>query len=365
MTLSLYLARRFLIAFGLVAGIFATLVFLIDLIEHIRRLSQAGQSGMAGALTLAALNAPNVLYQILPLVVMLASIAYFIGLARSSELVAIRASGRSALRALVAPVGVAALIGVFAVTVLNPVVSMTTRSFALALERLDAGRDRVLSISAEGLWLRQASETGQVVIRALRSNPDGTLLFGASFLSFTLEGPPVERIEAARAQLRQGDWLLSDVKIWRLDAENPEATAELRAEMALPTDLTPDKIRDSFASPDSISIWALTDFIDGLERAGFASTLHRVWLQKEIATPALLAAIVLLAAGFTMRHARFGRTGVAVLAAILAGFAVFFIRNFAQVLGENGQLPIILAAWVPPVATALAALGLLLHLEDG
>jgi len=365
MTLSLYLARRFLVALGLVAAIFGTLVFLIDLIEHIRRLSQSGTANLADAMTLAALNAPNVLYQILPLVVMLASVAYFIGLARTSELVAIRASGRSALRALLAPVTVAALVGVFAVTVLNPVVSMTTRSLALMQERLSAGSDRVLSISAEGLWLRQGSENGQVVIRANRSNPDGTQLFGATFLSFTPAGPPVERIEAARAQLQPGAWRLLDAKIWRLDAENPEASAELRAEMTLPTDLTPDKIRDSFGTPESVSIWALTDFIEGLERAGFASTLHRVWLQKEIATPALLAAIVLLAAGFTMRHARFGRTGVSVLGAILAGFAVFFVRNFAQVLGENGQLPIMMAAWVPPVATALAALGLLLHLEDG
>ena len=81
--------------------------------------------------------------------------------------------------------------------------------------------------------------------------------------------------------------------------------------------------------------------------------------------PLLLAAMVLVAAGFTMRHARFGKTGTMVLYAMLSGFAVFFLRNFAQALGDSGQIPVLLAAWSPPLAAALLALGLVLHLEDG
>jgi lipopolysaccharide export system permease protein len=66
-----------------------------------------------------------------------------------------------------------------------------------------------------------------------------------------------------------------------------------------------------------------------------------------------------------MRHTRFGRTGQMVMAALGMGFGIYFIRNFAQILGENGQIPVVLAAWSPPVAAILLSLGLLLHLEDG
>jgi lipopolysaccharide export system permease protein len=75
--------------------------------------------------------------------------------------------------------------------------------------------------------------------------------------------------------------------------------------------------------------------------------------------------MVLLAAGFTMRHVRHGGVGKMVLAAVLAGFGIFFLRNFAQVLGASGQIPVAIAAWSAPVATVLLAVGLLLHLEDG
>ena len=75
--------------------------------------------------------------------------------------------------------------------------------------------------------------------------------------------------------------------------------------------------------------------------------------------------MVLVAAAFTMRHTRFGGTGISVLAAVLLGFTLFFIRSFAQILGENGQVPILFAAWAAPIAAILLALGLLLHAEDG
>ena len=46
-------------------------------------------------------------------------------------------------------------------------------------------------------------------------------------------------------------------------------------------------------------------------------------------------------------------------------FAQTQIRNFAQILGENGEIPVMLAAWAPPVAGLLLATGILLHMEDG
>ncbi|NND42757.1 MAG: LptF/LptG family permease, partial [Silicimonas sp.] len=98
---------------------------------------------------------------------------------------------------------------------------------------------------------------------------------------------------------------------------------------------------------------------------GFSARIHRTFLHMELALPILLVAMVLVGAGFTMRHTRFGRTGMMVMFALMLGFSLYFIRNFAAILGENGQIPVLMAAWGPPVAAVLLPLGLLLHLEDG
>lgn len=365
MTLIRYIARRFLWTTAMVFLIFFGILLLIDVIDQLRRLSDQGV-GVGQALILSALNAPATLYTILPLIVIIAAIVLFLGLARTSELVVVRATGQSGLRFLVTPVVTALILGVLAVLVLNPIVAGTSKEYDRVLSQLARGNDSVLSISDQGLWLRQGGAEGQTVIHAARSNLDGTELYGATFLTFDAGGNPTRRIEAAYARLGDRAWHLSDTKSWSLTDPNPEiaATAD-GGETTLATDLTRDAIRDGFGTPSAIPIWDLPGYIAGLEKAGFSARLHRVWFQMQLAEPLLLASMVLLAAGFTMRHARFGKTGQMVLLALLGGFAIFFLRNFAQVLGENGQIPVAMAAWVPPAAAAMAAVGLLLHLEDG
>lgn len=363
MTLSLYIARRFLMSLATVLGIFFGIMLLIETIDQMRG---GASGGLITALRLAALDVPDSLYRILPLIVALASISLFIALARSSELVVVRAAGRSGLRFLVAPVLTALAFGLIAVAVLNPLVAATSKLYDTAQAELAEGGASVLSVTANGLWLRQGGDTGQTVIQAVRSNSDGTELSRVTFLLMDTAGLPARRIEAASAQLEPGRWVLTGAKEWNLAATNPEASStRLPDGSSIPSDLTREGIRDSFGTPSAIPFWGLPAYIAGLERAGFSARSHQVWFQMELAQPLLLAAMVLVAAGFTMRHARFGRTGTLVLLAVLSGFLIFFLRNFAQVLGENGQIPVALAAWTPPVAAAMLALGLLLHLEDG
>ena len=364
MTLNLYIARRFLGLFLRVFAGFFGLMMMIDIIDELRSFDDPGIS-LGEAAVLALMNVPATIYQVLPLILILSAIGLFLGLARSSELVVVRAAGRSGLSFLVAPVITAFAIGAFAVAVLNPIVAATSKRY----DALSAGHARggsVLSMADGGLWLRQSSEDGQTVIHADRANLDGTELFDVTFMTFARDGTPVTRIMAATASLQPGYWAIRGAKSWPLDATNPERQSMPLADgTAILTDLTRDRIRDSFGTPSAIAIWDLPAYIRQLEAAGFSARSHKVWFAMELAQPLLLAAMVLIAAGFTMRHARMARTSSLVLTALLCGFAVFFLRNFGQILGDNGELPVALAAWSPPVVATMLALGLLLHLEDG
>lgn len=365
MILHVYFARRFATSFLVLTFVLFSLVVLVDLVDQTGDFSDLDVS-FARILGLTLLKAPDAINQILPLIMILATIALFVGLARSSELVATRAAGRSALRSLIAPVVVALIIGILAVTMLNPIVAGTTKRYSELSESYRTGGASTLSISGEGLWLRQGSPQGQTVIRAWRSNTDASVLYDVTFLTYAPGAGPIRRIAAESAALEDGGWVLRNVKLWPLQVGvNSEANAQILDEFRLPTTLTLERIRESLGRPSSISIWKLPEFIAQLDQAGFSSRQHRVWFQSELARPLFLMSMVLVASAFTMRHTRFGGTGIAVLAAVLLGFGLYFIRSFAQILGENGQIPIYLAAWAPPAASVLLAMGLLLHAEDG
>lgn len=367
MTLTRYIALRFAGTFLRVLGIFVVLLFVIDIIEQIR-VGQGSDQTLGQAAFMAVLNAPRSIYAILPLVMILAAITSFLGFSRSSELVVIRAAGRSGLQFLAIPLLVSLLIGTLCVAAFNPIAAATYRAFQVrdAERQARAGGQTVLSVSEGGLWLRQGDDQAQVVIHADRAAGDLSGFQNVRMLFLDPEGKPMRRIEAANARLESPDWVLGAARSWDLSAENPAASVQdLPPGTRLPTDLTEDRIRDGFGEPRGVSFWDLPDHIANLERAGLSALPHRVQMQMEMALPVLLAAMVMVAAGFSMRHARAGKTGQLVLMALAAGFAIFFLRNFAQVLGENGQIPVLVAAWIPPVAAAMGSLGLLLHLEDG
>lgn len=365
MTLDFYFARRFAMSFLLIGLVFLTLILLIDLIEQLRRFQGLDVSfGQMFGLTL--LNAPEAISEILPLLMILSTIVLFVGLARSSELVIARATGRSGIRALAAPLVVAALIGGLAVSTLNPIVAATSNRYQQLADTYRTGGPAVLSLSGEGLWLRQGSPDGQSVIHATGYSAQPLVLYGVTILTYEPDGGPVRRIMARNARLSDGNWILGRAKVWQLEAgANPESAATEHPILNIPTTLTHERIRETLSSSSGISVYDLPATIRELALAGFSTKRHEVWLQAELARPLFLMAMVLIGASFTMRHTRFGGTGLSVLAAVLLGFALYFIRNFAQILGENGQLPVSLAAWAPPIASILLAWGLLLHSEDG
>lgn len=365
MKLHFYFAKRFFKVFFVTLLIFLAFLILIDLVEQMRRFGSK-DIGFPKIFQLTLLNAPRALYRILPLVMILSSVSLFLALARSSELVVTRAAGRSVLVTLISPVLVAALIGLGSVSVFNPMVAATTKRFNTLEEQYLNEDESTVSIGREGLWLRQGDENGQTVIHAQNADDRMTNLYKVDFVQYDTEGHPHTRVVAEAASLSESGWILTNAKSWPLNVDgNPEALARLNPVLTIATSLTEERIRESFSAPSVISIWDLNRYIAQLEEAGFSTRRHHVWMQMELARPLFLVAMVLVGAGFTMRHSRFGKTGVAVLAAVLLGFGLYYIRNFAQILGENGQLPTIVAAWTPPIASILLAFGLLLHMEDG
>jgi len=168
------------------------------------------------------------------------------------------------------------------------------------------------------------------------------------------------RIDAASADLGDGNWHLVDAWVSGADAQ-----PQHHATYDIPTELTPSQIQESFASPDTISFWELPHFIANAEGAGFSALRHRLYWYSLLALPLLFSAMVFMAASFSLRLARLGGLPQLVLAAVLSGFGVYFLGDLTRALGQSGILPPPLAAVAPAAAALLVGMTLLFHEEDG
>ena len=86
-----------------------------------------GRASLWSLISIAALKAPSVALTAAPFVVMLSTLASFARLARSSELVVIRAAGVSVWALLAPVVACALLVGALTPTALNPVAAAASK----------------------------------------------------------------------------------------------------------------------------------------------------------------------------------------------------------------------------------------------
>ncbi|MGA3400565.1 MAG: LPS export ABC transporter permease LptG [Acetobacteraceae bacterium] len=365
-TLSIYISRQFVAAFTAMLLALTGLVALFDFLELLRRSTSKPDATFGLVSEIAALRLPYISMQILPFAVLLGGILCFWRLTRSSELIVARAAGVSAWEFLAAPTFCALLFGVLAVTIGSPLSSiMLARAEVMDNTYLHPGGGP-LALDGGQLWLRQSDRAlapqGVAIIHARDVELHGRQLTANGVSVFRLDGNDrlLARIEATRAVLGPGSWELEGARNLRPD-EVPGPTQEI----SLPTDLTVQRVQESFASPDTLSVWALPGFIALLQRSGFSAIRHRLHFQSLLALPLLCATMALVGAGFSMRPARRGGVARMIGGGVAAGFALFMISKIAEEFGQSGALPVELAAWAPAASGLMLAVALLLHMEDG
>ena len=358
-TLYRYLAVQFLLGVAVVYAIFLMMAFSIDIVDLLNR--TAGHNVPAAtAIGMAVLQLPNLGQKMLPFAILLGGVFTFVRLSRSRELVATRAAGISAWDFLLPPLTVAVFIGVAAVTIFTPVSARMFSAFAGLEARYVKGEESQLSVSMNGLWLRQGDAQQQSVIHALRVAQQGEHLEGVLVLLYGGNDRFTGRIDAKSAQLRDHFWVLQDA--WVSDLRGVPSHHD---SYRLATTLTPEQIVESSTAPDAISFWDLPGYIRAAQAAGFSAARYKLYLYTLYALPALFAAMVFMAASFSLRLGREGGVGKVILLSAACGFGVFFFQNLTTVLGRSGAVPILLAATAPALASILIGMTLVFSQEDG
>src|SRR5207344_596650 len=359
-TLSRYFGLRFLSAVLVVfAGIFA-LVALIDYIELMRR---AGDIPNVSAVLVAKTSfyrVPQVVERILPFCVLIGAMSCYLNLSRRLELVVARSAGLSAWQFVAPALLVAFVLGLAATAIYNPVSAILQERSKRFEAELFGHTASALSRSGGTFWVGQRTDEGQAIINAVSSRDQGINLNGVSVFTFDTEGRFKQRIEARAAVLEPGVWVLRDARVYAL-----AVLPVKQSEFLLKTSLTPEQVRESFATPETVPFWELPQYIQIAEHAGLVAAGYRLQFQKLLARPFLLAAMVLLAAAVSLRFFRFGGVQKMVLSGVAAGFLLYVLSKVTEDLSKAELMHPVAAAWLPVFAGGVTGFIALLYQEDG
>ncbi len=359
-TLSRYFGMRFLTTAILVfVGILA-LVALVDYIEMMRKTSGMPNVPASIVAQTSLFRVPQIAERIMPFSVLIAAMSCYLNLSRRLELVVARAAGMSAWQFVTPALVIALILGVLATLVYNPVAAaLQERSHRLEVEFLGGSPDSGMT-TGNGFWVRQKNADGQSIVNALTSSEQGVRLGGVTVFRYDQNGRFLERIEAKTATLEPNSWRLSEARVYSTSAPPSE-----RNEYLLKTSLTPEQVRESFATAESVPFWDLPLYIDIAEHSGLGAASYRLQYQKLLARPFVLASMVLLAAAVSLRFFRFGGVQKMILSGVSAGFLLYVLSKVTDDLSKAELMHPIAAAWLPVVVGGLTGVVALLYQEDG
>jgi lipopolysaccharide export system permease protein len=300
---------------------------------------------------------PLIVSQVAPLAVLMGVFMTLGGLSRNNELNALRASGISLVRIATPLLGVALLISVAVLTIVEYVVPITTRQTNYILETELKGRQQQ-TFRRDRIWLRE----GQNLIHVRLAVPEEGLMRGVTFYQVDEEFGLRRRLDADLGRYQGGGrWLFEEVVERTFDSDSGElATLTFDRERAIPFARVPDDFRAPTQKNVELGFRELRRAVRRLHAEGYDATRYRVDMHSRLAVPFASLIMALLGIPFALQKGRGASFASGIAITIGIGAAFHIINATITAFGYSAVLPPLFAAWSANLLFGMLGVWLLL-----
>ncbi|MGI4851379.1 MAG: LptF/LptG family permease [Janthinobacterium lividum] len=358
-TLSFYLARHFLKWILIVGLTITALVLLIEFSEIIRKSSSKAHIGFNVLLQMLFLKVPSFIEQIFPFIVLFSSILTLWNLNRHQEMLVMKISGLSIWQILAPLMTVVWILGFFDMTAFQPIASQMMKRYESLDNQYFGNMVDNIVVAESGVWIQEKMKNTRRIYHI--EYIDRQLKTAHNVDIFEYRQEKFEKRFQVKEIYFQEKFLILR-KSW---SQVLQSKPHYQEELNLPTTLSIDQFQNNKRHPTSISFWDLPNTSKMLEQSGLSGHKYDLYWHSLIARWIWLGIMVILAASCALRPVREQGTAILISTGALSAFILYFLRDITYALGNSGTLPIILAAWIPVSISALLAITVLLHFEEG
>ncbi|MEW6754797.1 MAG: LptF/LptG family permease [Candidatus Latescibacterota bacterium] len=334
--LDLYLLRRFLLSLSLSVVALLLVCVIIDLTENIDTFIDFAAHPAQVALYYVY-HTPYWIVLTLPIAALLGTLFALAGLARHSEITAMKALGLSLCRQLM-PVFLAA--GLFSAAAFL----FTDRVVPAATYRYNTIRDQITSYARADGSRRQVllQDAGDQLLYARTYDANVLRAYDVSYEQ-RRDGRLAVRLTARRMQWEEDTWVLQDGWRYLLDGGSRQPVPFARLALASLT-LLPEDLARQQKRPEEMSYAELSRYIDRAVASGEDAARHRVDLHLKVSFPLTCFIVVLLGAPLGANARRAGLANSFGLG-ILICFVFYSCVKAGQALGWNQVVAPWVGAW--------------------
>lgn len=358
-----YVLREFLKMFVMVLAGFVMLMLVFTFFELIGDILRNRVPLSTVGAYLVNLT-PSMLYQITPLSVLIAVLVTFSLLQRSSELIAMKATGISIYR-LVIPVFVIAAILAGSLFAFDQYYLPQANRKQEALRNIIKGRPAQTTLNPDEKWIfgqQPPEEPGRIFYYQF-FDPDENAFANLSLFEFDPATFGItRRIFASRAAWDNEThaWRFENGWVRTMQGANEKSFHEFQTASFAEVREEPGYFKKEALQSQEMNFGQLRRYIGDLQQSGFDTMRLRVQLYHKLAYPLVTIVMAVLAIPFAVSMGKRGSlTGVA--AAIGIAVTYWAVMGLFDAMGSANVLPAAIAAWSPDLLFGLTGGYLLLR----
>ena len=304
---------------------------------------------------------PQVIYLMLPLSILVATLVSFGLLSKSNEITAIKSAGISLYRIAI-PILIAAGLFSGGMFLLGNDYLPETNQQQDALRNQIKGKPAQTMYRPDRQWISGRSNK---IYNYRFFDPDQNIFANLAVFeidpnSFRLK----RRIYAARAfwEPHIREWVLEDG--WVRDFSGGKVTdyQPFAVHIFNELDEPPSYFKKEVKPSEQMSVMELRRYIQGLRQSGFDVVRLSVALYRKFSYPLIAFVVTLIAIPFSFSTGSRGALAGIALSIVIA-IIYWSVSSLFEAMGNLSQLPPVVAAWSPDVLFALAGIYLLMRIR--
>lgn len=341
-----YIANEFwqplLFGVGIVTGVW----FGADQLKTIFNLIMKSGVPLNLALMIIGLHLPAIIVLTIPIGVLLGTLLVFNRMSGDSEIIALRTSGVSFYRIMVAPLMFGIITSIVSFGINEYVVPVANRT-SKKLEFLALYKSEMPVGSANFTYMERGKDLSLNRVFYI-GHYDGKQIHNIIILDFT-HNKLVKIVSAATGAWKRGEWELEKGRTYMLAGDSDITRIMQFDKLSMPGIKNAQQALDTQkVAPKDMSMAELAQYMQVLQASNALGNDLLVRFHQKLSQP-LACLIVALAGAPLGLLARRSRSNIGLVYSAAVVFAYYVMVSTSGALGESGRLDPLLAAWLPNI----------------
>ena len=288
---------------------------------------------------LSLLNAPSVIFEILPFIFLLSTQIFFINLIDRNELEIFKYSGLNNFKIIKILGAYSFVFGLFFVIIFYNFSSILKNSYLLTKNQYSSDNKYLAVITANGLWIKDEINNDINLINA--NKVYNQYLLDVSITQFDKNFEILRILQSKKVDISSFEWKVFQPIILENNIEIKKDILLFKSNFDL------KKINSLFSNLSSLSILELINLRKSYKSLNYSIVEIDSHLYKTLSYPLYLTLITILSAIIMFNIGYQKNSFFKITLGILFSVIIYYVNYFINILGVNQKIPLFLSILLP------------------